>query len=88
MSGAPTEVCSPSPCFPTNWNSTAKASGTTRILSRTTGWAAGRRTASRLIKGYGWLDASDLTIGYAENGVPDYGANQMYQYAMRNGTQG
>ena len=50
----------------------------------------GRRTADciGLIKGYGWLDASDLTIGYAENGVPDYGANQMYQYAMRNGTQG
>ena len=33
------------------------------------------------------LDASDLTIGYAENGVPDYGANQMYQYATQNGTE-
>lgn len=50
----------------------------------------GRRTADcvGLIKGYGWLDASDLTIGYAENGVPDYSANQMYEYAMRNGTAG
>ena len=50
----------------------------------------GRRTADciGLIKGYGWLDASDLTIGYAENGVPDYGANQMYQYATQNGTEG
>ena len=50
----------------------------------------GRRTADciGLIKGYGWLDASDLTIGYAENGVPDYGANQMYEYATRNGTAG
>ncbi len=47
----------------------------------------GRRTADciGLIKGYGWLDASDLTIGYGENGVPDYSANQMYQYAKDNG---
>ena len=29
-----------------------------------------------------------MTIGYAENGVPDYGANQMYQYATQNGTEG
>lgn len=50
----------------------------------------GRRTTDcvGLIKGYGWLDASDLTIGYAENGVPDYSANQMYEYATRNGTAG
>ena len=50
----------------------------------------GRRTADcvGLIKGYGWLDTSDLTIGYAENGVPDYSANQMYQYATQNGTAG
>ena len=50
----------------------------------------GRRTTDcvGLVKGYGWLDASDLTIGYAKNGVPDYGANQMYQYAVDNGTTG
>ncbi|WP_409967715.1 hypothetical protein RFF05_14260 [Bengtsoniella intestinalis] len=34
-----------------------------------------------LIKGYGWLDTDDLTIGYAINGMPDYGANQMYSSA-------
>ena len=50
----------------------------------------GRRTADcvGLIKGYGWLDASDLTIGYAENGAPDYSANQMHQYAVDSGTAG
>lgn len=44
----------------------------------------GRRTTDcvGLIKGYGWLDPSDMTIGYAENGMPDYGANQMYQAAV------
>jgi hypothetical protein len=40
----------------------------------------GRRTADcvGLIKGYGWLDPNDLTIGYATNGMPDYSADQMY----------
>ena len=50
----------------------------------------GRRTADciGLIKGYAWLDTSDMTIGYGENGAPDYGANQMYQYAKKNGLAG
>ena len=50
----------------------------------------GRRTADcvGLIKGYGWLDSSDLTIGYGENGMPDYGANQMYQASVKAGTSG
>ncbi|MGE4485851.1 MAG: hypothetical protein AB7C97_12155, partial [Oscillospiraceae bacterium] len=34
-----------------------------------------------LIKGYGWLNPGTLTIDYATNGMPDIGANQMYQYA-------
>ena len=43
----------------------------------------GRRTADciGLIKGYAWLDASTMRIGYAANGMPDYGADQMYQAA-------
>ena len=50
----------------------------------------GRRTADciGLIKGYAWLDTSDMTIGYGENGAPDYGANQMYQYAKDKGAAG
>ena len=46
-----------------------------------------RRTADcvGLIKGYGWLDADTLTINYATNGMPDYGANQMYQAAVDSG---
>lgn len=50
----------------------------------------GRRTADciGLLKGYAWLDVSDMTIGYAENGAPDYGANQMYQYAKDSGVAG
>ena len=44
----------------------------------------GRRTTDcvGLIKGYGWLDPTDQSIGYASNGMPDYGANQMYQSAV------
>lgn len=29
-----------------------------------------------------------MTIGYGENGAPDYGANQMYQYAKDKGAAG
>lgn len=47
----------------------------------------GRRTADcvGLIKGYGWLDAEDLTIDYGANGMPDYGADQMYAAAKEHG---
>lgn len=50
----------------------------------------GRRTADciGLIKGYAWLDASIMRIGYAANGMPDYGADQMYQAAKNAGIQG
>ncbi len=46
-----------------------------------------RRTADcvGLIKGYGWLDAQTLTIRYGTNGMPDYGANQMYGSATESG---
>ncbi len=47
-----------------------------------------RRTADcvGLIKGYGWLDTQSLEIKYGTNGMPDYGANQMYQSATESGT--
>lgn len=47
-----------------------------------------RRTADcvGLIKGYGWLDTQSLEIKYGTNGMPDYGANQMYQSAAESGT--
>lgn len=50
----------------------------------------GRRTADcvGLIKGYGWLDTTDLTIGYAKYGMPDYGADQMYRSAVDAGVSG
>lgn len=51
-------------------------------------WLGGRTTdCVGLIKGYGWLDVSDLTIRYATNGMPDYSANQMYQSAAELGTE-
>ena len=34
------------------------------------------------------LDASTMRIGYAANGMPDYGADQMYQAAKNAGIQG
>lgn len=48
----------------------------------------GRRTTDcvGLIKSYGWLDPDTLKIGYAENGMPDYGANQMHLAATVHGT--
>lgn len=50
-------------------------------------WLGGRTTdCVGLIKGYGWLDPDTLTIGYATNGMPDYGANQMYRSASVSGT--
>lgn len=50
-------------------------------------WLGGRTTdCVGLIKGYGWLDAETLKIGYAVNGMPDYGADQMYKSATVSGT--
>lgn len=50
-------------------------------------WLGGRTAdCVGLIKGYGWLDPGTLTIGYATNGMPDYGANQMYRSASVSGT--
>lgn len=48
----------------------------------------GRRTADciGLIKGYGWLDTKSMAIGYAANGMPDCGADQMYQACKKAGT--
>lgn len=47
-----------------------------------------RRTADcvGLIKGYGWLDTQSMEIRYGTNGMPDYGANQMYQSAIESGS--
>lgn len=46
-----------------------------------------RRTADcvGLIKGYGWLDPQSMSIRYGTNGMPDYGANQMYRSAAVSG---
>ncbi len=49
-------------------------------------WMGGRTTdCVGLIKGYGWLNAEDLSIQYATNGMPDAGANQMYYAAKESG---
>ena len=47
----------------------------------------GRRTTDcvGLIKGYGWLDAETMTIGYGTNDMPDFSANQMYYAASASG---
>lgn len=50
-------------------------------------WLNGRTTdCVGLIKGYGWLDPDTLTIRYGTNGMPDIGANSMYQNATVKGT--
>ena len=49
-------------------------------------WLGGRTTdCVGLIKGYGWLDPDTLTIDYGTNGMPDVGADQMYNNATVKG---
>ena len=49
-------------------------------------WLGGRTAdCIGLIKGYGWLDPDTLTIGYGTNGMPDIGADAMYQAALVKG---
>lgn len=49
-------------------------------------WLGGRTTdCVGLIKGYGWLDVSDMRIGYGTNGMPDIGADSMYENASVKG---
>ncbi len=50
-------------------------------------WLGGRTTdCVGLIKGYGWFDPDTQDIGYAINGMPDIGADTMYEYASEKGT--
>lgn len=48
----------------------------------------GRRTADciGLIKGYGWYDCESGIITYGTNGMPDIGADTMYENATEKGT--
>jgi len=49
-------------------------------------WLGGRTTdCVGLIKGYGWLDPDTLAISYGTNGMPDVGADQMYNNATVKG---
>lgn len=49
-------------------------------------WLGGRTTdCVGLIKGYGWLDTDTFTIDYGTNGMPDMGADQMYNNATVKG---
>ena len=50
-------------------------------------WIGGRTSdCVGLIKGYGWLNSETLEIEYNTNGMPDYGANQMYASATEKGS--
>ena len=48
----------------------------------------GKRTTDcvGLIKSYGWYNPETQTIDYNTNGMPDFGANQMYYTASESGT--
>ena len=49
-------------------------------------WLGGRTTdCVGLIKGYGWLNPETLTIDYGTNGMPDIGADSMYENATVKG---
>jgi len=50
-------------------------------------WLGGRTTdCVGLIKGYGWLDPGTLEIEYGTNGMPDIGADSMYNSATVSGS--
>ena len=50
-------------------------------------WLGGRTAdCVGFIKGYSWLDANTLQVGYAVNGMPDISADQMYYYATEKGS--
>jgi len=50
-------------------------------------WLNGRATdCVGLIKGYGWLNPDTLAIRYGTNGMPDIGANSMYNNVIVKGT--
>lgn len=50
-------------------------------------WLGGRTAdCVGLIKGYSWLDAETGQINYATNGMPDLGANGMFNSATEKGT--
>jgi hypothetical protein len=50
-------------------------------------WLGGRTAdCVGFIKGYSWLDANTLLVGYAVNGMPDISADQMYDYATEKGS--
>lgn len=49
-------------------------------------WLGGRTTdCVGLIKGYGWLDIESMSVGYGINGMPDVGADSMYDNATVKG---
>lgn len=50
-------------------------------------WLGGRTAdCVGLIKGYGWLNAESRQVEYGTNGMPDIGADTMYEYASEKGT--
>jgi len=50
-------------------------------------WLGGRTAdCVGLIKGYGWLEAGTQIINYGTNGMPDIGADTMYENAAEKGT--
>ena len=52
-----------------------------------THWLGGRTAdCIGLIKGYGWYDCESGSIAYGTNGMPDIGADTMYENATEKGT--
>lgn len=50
-------------------------------------WLGGRTSdCVGLIKGYGWLNTESLEIEYGTNGMPDIGADTMYENATEKGS--
>lgn len=50
-------------------------------------WLGGRTSdCVGLIKGYGWLNTESLEVEYGTNGMPDIGADTMYENATEKGT--
>ena len=59
----------------------------TEVQTILTNWLGGRTAdCVGLIKGYGWFEPTTNNIIYATNGMPDIGADDMYNNATEKGT--
>lgn len=83
--GEPTATCWTRTCSSTRKRVPDEVGGKAEYIEST--WLGGRTAdCVGLIKGYGWFEPTTNNIIYATNGMPDIGADDMYNNATEKGT--